>query len=72
LEDELDIPVEIEREMTKKVYERENMKESLLYLDIDESKSKLLREWKQYYDYFNDTYMGMLATISQFTINNNL
>ncbi len=72
LEDELDIPVEVEREMTKKVYERENIKESLLYLDISDSKSKLLREWKSYYEYFNDTYIGMLANISQFTMNNNL
>lgn len=71
-EDEIDIPVEIEREMTKKVYERENMKESLLYLNVTESKSKLLENRSTYYNYFNNTYMGMLATISQFTWNNNL
>lgn len=62
LEDKLDIPVEIEREMTNKVYEWENIKESLLYLNINESKSKLLKEWKSYYDYFNGTYIGMLAS----------
>lgn len=71
-EDELDIPVEIEREMTKKVYERENVKESLLYLDIADAKGKLSENWNSYYQYFNGTYMGMLATISQFTMNNNL
>ena len=71
-EDEIDIPVEIEREMTKKAYERENLKESLLYLNVTESKSKLLENRSTYYNYFNSTYMGMLGTISQFTRNDNL
>lgn len=72
LEDELNIPIALEREMTQKVYERENLKQKLLYVDINESKSTLLQEWKNYYTYFNDTYIGMLATISQFTFNDNL
>lgn len=72
LEDELNIPIAIEREMTQKVYERENLKQKLLYVDINEAKSTLLQEWKSYYTYFNDTYIGMLATISQFYFNDNL
>ncbi len=71
-EDEIDIPEEIEREMSKKVYEWENLKESLLYLSVRESTRIVLEKWKSYYDYFNWTYMGMLATISQFKVNNNL
>lgn len=72
LEDELNIPIALEREMTQKVYERENLKQKLLYVDINESKNTLLQEWNNYYAYFNDTYIGMLATISQFTFNDNL
>ncbi|MCF7835407.1 hypothetical protein K9M48_05195 [Candidatus Gracilibacteria bacterium] len=71
-EDELNIPVEIEREMSNKVYERNNFVESLKYLDVDSASFKLKEQWKSYYNYFNGTYMGMLATISQFSINNNL
>ncbi len=71
-EDEIDIPIEVEREMTKKVYEWEELKESLLYLNVAESKSKLLENRSTYYEYFTGTYMGMLGTISQFTRNNNL
>lgn len=71
-EDELNIPVEIEREISNKVYERNNFVESLKYLDVDSASFKLKEWWKYYYNYFNWTYMWILATVSQFSINNNL
>jgi hypothetical protein len=65
--DELGIPIALEKEMSNKWLERQKIEKSLLYLSPISAKSYLKENWETYYAYFEDTYIWMMATISQFT-----
>jgi nitrate reductase NapAB chaperone NapD len=65
--DELWIPIDLEKEMSNKWLERQKIERSLLYLSPISAKSYLKENWETYYTYFEDTYIWMMATISQFT-----
>jgi hypothetical protein len=65
--DEISIPIEIEHIISQKWLERENLKESLFYMNPRISISKLNENREDYYSYFEGLYIGLLATISQFT-----
>lgn len=65
--DELWIPIALEKEMSNKWLERQKIERSLLYLSPASAKSYLKENWESYYSYFEDTYVWMMATISQFT-----
>ena len=71
-EDDLWIPIELEKEISDKRLEREKIKDSLTYMSPLSSKSVLQDNWEDYYNYFEWTYIGMLATISQFNISDDL
>lgn len=71
-EDELDIPVELERSMSEKWLNRQKVKEDMLYMDPLSSVYFLKNKREQYYNYFEWTYMWMLATISQFEYSNDM
>ncbi|HRX63766.1 MAG TPA: hypothetical protein P5060_01540 [Candidatus Absconditabacterales bacterium] len=65
--DDLDIPVEIERQMSKKWHDRKDIEGSLLYMTPLSSQLILEEKWEEYYNYFEDTYIGIMATVSQFS-----
>jgi hypothetical protein len=65
--DELWIPIALEKEMSNKWIERQKIEKSLLYLSPASTQSYLKENWESYYSYFEDTYLWMMATISQFT-----
>jgi len=65
--DDLDIPVDIERQISKKWYDRQDIEWSLLYLSPLSAQSILEEKWEEYYNYFQDTYIWIMATVSQFT-----
>ena len=70
--DDLWIPIEQEREMSHKRHEREKIEKSLFYLSPISAKQYLSSNWEKYYSYFEDTYIWMMATISQFDMSDNL
>jgi hypothetical protein len=49
----LNIPVELEREMSAKRLEREQIEKSLLYLNSTDAAAKLKANYQLYYNYFN-------------------
>ena len=63
-EDDLDIPVELEREMSDKRLEREQIEKSLLYLNPADATQKLKMNYKAYYNYFNWMYIGLIAWVN--------
>ncbi len=65
--DDLGIPVEIERQISKKWHDRQDIEWSLLYLSPLSAQSILQSKREEYYNYFEDTYIGIMATVSQFT-----
>jgi len=67
--DDLDIPKEYLEMYKKKITERETLKQSLLSLDSITAKAKLKSKYQEYHDYFENTYIAMLQTISKFKIN---
>lgn len=70
--DEISLPIEIEHTISAKWIERDNFKENLMYMHPRIAVDTLNENWEWYYSYFEDLYMGMLATISQFTWNDNI
>ncbi len=65
--DELNIPIDIERQMSKKWTDWQDIEWSLLYLTPLSAQAILEDKWEEYYNYFEDTYIGIMATVSQFT-----
>ncbi|MCK9467040.1 MAG: hypothetical protein M0P94_01815 [Candidatus Absconditabacterales bacterium] len=70
--DDLGIPIELEKEMSNKRHEREKIERSLLYMSPISAKSYLSSTWEEYYSYFEDSYIGILARVSQFKTSDNL
>ena len=64
-EDELDIPVELERIMSKKSWEWSDIKDSILYLEPYNSRDYLAKVAKEYHDYFEWMYIGILNEITK-------
>jgi hypothetical protein len=53
----LDIPVELERIMSKKATERNEIKESILYMQPYSAQEHLSKKAKYYYEYFEGMYV---------------
>lgn len=70
--DELWIPIALEKEISNKWLEREKIERSLLHLSPISAKMYLQQNWEIYYSYFEDTYIWMMATISQFKMSDDL
>lgn len=70
--DDLWIPIELEKEMSNKRHEREKIERSLLYMSPISAKSYLSSTWEEYYSYFEDSYIWILARVSQFKTSDNL
>lgn len=66
---DLDIPKENMEIYQAKITERETLKESLNTLDAATAKTELETKYKEYHDYFENTYIGMLKLISTFKTN---
>lgn len=64
-EDELDIPVELERIMSKKATERNEIKESILYMQPYSAQEHLSKKAKYYYEYFEGMYVWLLSEITR-------
>ena len=63
-EDDLDIPEELERIMSQKSIEWNNIKESVLYMQPSVAYDCLFQKSKEYYDYFNGMYLWLLNTVT--------
>ena len=63
-EDDLDIPVELERAISQKSIEWKNIKEWLLYMQPLAAQNFLAEKSKEYYRYFNWLYLWLLNTVT--------
>lgn len=63
-EDDLDIPVELERVMSQKSIEWNNLKESILYMQPNTAHDYLSEKSKEYYDFFSGMYLWLLNTVT--------
>ena len=63
-DDEFDIPVELERILSKKSIEWDNVKESILYMKPYSARDYLRESARNYYDYFNGVYMWILTKVT--------
>ena len=63
-EDELDMPVELERILSKKSIEWSNIKESILYMKPYSAYDYFKENAKTYYNYFNWIYIWILSKIT--------
>lgn len=70
--DDLDIPVELERLISKKWQEWKDIKQSLYYTDPITSKYLLQQKSKIYKDYFNNLYKSMVFMQLWFTFSNDI
>ncbi len=64
-EDALDIPVEIERLMSKKSAEWQDAKDAILYMQPYTAQDFLSKKAKEYYEYFEGMYVGLLSEITR-------
>lgn len=64
-EDDLDIPVELERMMSKKSWEWNEIKNSLLYMEPYTARDHLAEKAKEYHDYFEWMYIWILTEITK-------
>lgn len=71
-EDDLDIPVKIERLISTKWHERQNIERDLLCLSPLSAEQLLKEKWQEYYNYFNNIYIGVLYNVSHFSVSNDL
>lgn len=63
-EDDLDIPVELEKAISKKSIEWQNIKEWLLYMQPWTAQDYLVEKSEEYYRYFNWLYLWLLNTVT--------
>lgn len=71
-EDELDIPIEYERSISKMAKKRNDFKQSLLYLDPTVVESRLNDNYTIFYDYFESMYMWLLSVVDKNKFSNDI
>lgn len=64
--DELDIPIQLERIISKKMQDWKKEKDMIYYMTPYMAQQYLLTKAKEYYDYFDWLYRGLLTTITSF------
>lgn len=70
--DELDISVQLERIMSKKVQDWEKEKDMLYYMESILAKKHLEEKSQEYYNYFDWLYRWLLTTITSYKIANDI
>lgn len=70
--DELDISVQLERIMSKKVQDREKEKDMLYYMEPILAKKYLKEKAQEYYNYFDWLYRWLLTTITSYKVANDI
>jgi len=63
-EDDLDIPVELERIMSQKSIEWDDLKRTILYMDPDYWHDYLVKKSREYYDFFSWMYQWILNRVT--------
>lgn len=71
-EDDLDIPVELERIMSQKSTEWNQVKESILYMDWVAAKKYLERKSEEYYQFFYWMYVWILNQVTGMKVSNDM
>ncbi|MDR2541611.1 MAG: hypothetical protein LBD11_07860 [Candidatus Peribacteria bacterium] len=71
-EDELDIPVEIEHDISQHYKDWNTLKGRLLCYDPKKVQTELGEKYKEYYEYFNSLYLGILLSLNSFTWGNDI
>ena len=71
-EDDLDIPVELERIMSQKSAEWDQVKESILYMDWIAAKKYLEQKSEEYYNFFNWMYVWILNQVTSMKASNDM
>ena len=71
-EDDLDIPVELERIVSQKSIEWNQVKESILYMDWVAAKKYLERKSEEYFHFFNWMYVWILNQVTGMKASNDM
>ena len=70
--DELDIPAQLEKTMSKKMQDWEKEKEALKYMQPILAQDYLKNKAKEYFDYFDGLYRGLLTVITSYKCTNDI